>query len=1285
MKQNPRTLAQLILSTVVPTVLMSSFHVGDANAAPGLLQNVPFAAISTSVQPNILFLLDDSGSMQWEYVRRDGQDQGGWVDLTPTSADNYRDLCLGYNTLAYNPAVTYLPWKGKDVDGADFTNQSSTRALITPYNATDDQWATTGSFGYNFIGWVNLEDPSNDGVQPFGYTQWIDTNAVTGVPDGVYQGDDTGNVATNECKEDNFIAITSLDADQKENLANWYSYYRSRESVAKNSMLSVIDVSRSRVGVAGLINNPGADGITIKDIDDISLSDGTTEGDTRRTAAINNKTALMNQVASSASSGGTPLSASLLEAGEYFREGGDVPAEFFGTAVAYNAAGTSSTEQTISSTSPILNADNGGTCQANFTVLFTDGFAFNNTNTIGDAVGNADGGTSDSDFDGGTFADGFDGTLADVAMHYLERDLAPSLTDNTNITDIRREGEVLNHQHMTTYTIGFGVNGTLDANPSPTDTAFVWPLPVNGLATSIDDMRHAAWNGRGKFLASSDPQQLVTDINNVFLDINARTQSTTAASSVSSGFIQESSLVFQTQFDAIDWSGNLFTYRYDENGIVDIANPIFDVQSVLSTQVLVDNEFAGAENMAGYTNSRNIITKKIDLNDIATNSTTATTLKTGPGVIFDYGELSASQQLIFAGSRTSFPDWVGTDDALFGAALVNFITGDSTHENDDNGEVAGQRVFRDRQQRYLGAVVNSSSQFVGVPSERYTDEMEGTLASERYSSFKTAQSARTPMVYVGANDGMLHAFDASVNTTTTTDINGDTTTAINASSDSGSEVFAYVPAILTADLPQLAQPAYGFDSFVDATPTLRDVFVDADGAGAGTDDAWRTYLVGGLRNGGRGIYALDVTDPATTFGSSATTNAKAAEIVRFEYTHEDLGYTFSRPQIAKMNDGSWVTIVANGYNAVGDGAAKLFLIDLDTGLPLTGAGPTVGGNASNGILNTGAGTNLGGSCLDIDATDGDPASDCNGLSSPALVDLNGDLKVDRIYAGDLHGHMWVFNVQSADKTQWSVTKLFTATQSSCTAVGNGSNCRQPITTVPEVTLHPSKRSLGTAPNVLVLFGTGQFIAEGDASITDNQSFYNVWDTTGTSGIPTNDALTKSDLVARTFGGNEDNITITGTTAGYNTAASPSALRNFGWYIDLAGSIAASSTDSTTSDPFDRGRVSIDPIISGSVILFITTVPSGGVVCNKGEIPGFLTALDIVSGQTPDFAVFTDDNGDPVASSTIALTSGAVGFGIDTTKDGTQTRVTNIDGTLTQEKVSTAKGIPSGRKSWSILR
>jgi type IV pilus assembly protein PilY1 len=1253
MNKTPRTLAKFILSTIVPTVLMSSFNVGDANAAPGVLQNVPFAAITTSVQPNILFLLDDSGSMQWEYVLREGANSGiqnSFFDFTPDNDNERRDLCYGYNTLAYNPNFNYHPWKGLDAAGNPFADQIDlTRVRLDPFSTSTTWWISPDGFG-TVNGVANLLNLDYNNTV-LGYMPWVDVDE-----DGVY---DDG-----ECSG-TYKEITDLSAEQQDNIANWFSYYRSRSWVAKNSLLSIIETSRARVGVAGLQGNT-ADGIRIKDVDDISLSDDTTEGDARRLAAIANKAALMRQVASSESSGITRLSATLLEAGEYFREEGSVPTAFFGTAVEYNAPGSSSTEQTISATSPILNEDNGGTCQANFAVLFTDGLAYGGN---ANAAFNADGGaTADdytSDFDGGTFADGFTGTIADAAMYHLERDLAPSLSDNTNIDDIRRAGEVINHQHMTTYTIGFGVNGTLTDNPLPTDTTFAWPQPVDNNATSIDDMRHAAWNGRGKFLESSDPQQLVTDINNVFLDINARTQSTTAASSVSSGFVQESSLVFQTQFDSTDWSGNMFTFRYDEDNIIDAANPIFDVQSVLSSRVLADNLLTATGNAAGYNNSRNIITKQIDLSDIATNSTTATTLKTGAGVAFDFSELSASQQLIFKGSRTSFPDWVGTDLDVFGTALVNFITGDSTHEYGINGELEEQGVFRDRQQRYLGAIVNSSPQFVSAPNERYPDTIEGSL----YSAFKTAQSTRTPMVYVGANDGMLHAFDVSVDT----DLNA--TPIIASNINSGKEVFGYVPALLTADLPQLAQPAYDFDSFVDATPTLRDVYVDADGGGAGITKAWRTYLVGALRNGGRGIYALDVTDPATTFDSASTTpaiaNAKAAQIARFEYTHPDMGFTYSRPQMARMNDypngdpGEWVAIVGNGYNSVGDGKAKLFIIDLETGLPLVGAGPT-----GDGIIDTGEGSILNNLCT---------GSDCNGLSSPTLVDLNGDSKVDRIYAGDLYGNMWVFNVQSPTRAQWTVTKLFTATQTVCPAVGN---CRQPITTRPEVSLHPSKRSTATSPNILVLFGTGQFIAEGDASISENQSFYNVWDTTGTSGTVTNNNLTKSDLESRSFGGTDDNFTVTGTAAAYDAAAS-SATRNFGWYIDLAANVSDGSTGAY--DPFDRGRVSINPIISGSVVFFITSVPSGGEVCRAGEIPGFLTALDVVTGKTPAFEVFDDGDDNTIASSTIALSAGAVGLGLDTTNDGTQTRITNIDGTITQDQVSDAQDIPSGRKAWSILR
>jgi type IV pilus assembly protein PilY1 len=1257
MKKTPRTLAALILSTVVPTVLMSSFNV---NAAPGPLQNKPFAAIKTNVQPNILFLLDDSGSMQWEYVRRAGGGGAGFVDLTPDSDFDYTALCFGFNTLAYNPAITYTPWKGTDDNGDEFANQSSIRALINPYRTDGRGRETATSFNYEISGWVNLEDPLGNGVQSFGYTEWNDDG------DGIY---DVG-----ECVAATYRQITDTGVD-KQNLANWYSYYRSRQNVAKTGLLAVVKDSKARVGVAGLRGNT-ADGIRIRDIDDISLWDGTTADNDRLIAARENKVALLDQIARSRSGGGTLLSASLLDASRYFKEDEAAPANFFGAAAATASHTTENTntftsDNTIDNRSPILNAANGGTCQANYSILFTDGFGRASAD-VTTAVGNADADGDSPDtvgntaFDGASFADLFSGTTADVAMYYLERDIAPSLANEAKIRDIRRGvDDVINHQHMTTYTIGFGVNGTLTADPTDVDAAFTWP------ANSIDDMRHAAWNGRGQFLGSSNPVELVSSIKDLFDDIDARNTQTTAASSVSSGFIQENSLVFQTEFDSTDWTGNVYTYTFDNAGIVDTANEIFNVQGLLNKKVLSDNNITGIDaatvNAAGYTNTRNIITKQIDIADVTINSSTTSSLNSGPAVEFAFDQLSASQQSVFTSQRTSFSDWAGTDDNVFGRALVNYIKGDSTHEQGINGEPVApglvESAFRDRNKRYLGAIVNSSPQFVGVPDELYPDQIEG---SNLYSAFRAAQSSRTPIVYVGANDGMLHAFDARVDTTTT-----GTTTTITSNSNSGNEVFAYIPGMLTAKLPQLAQSAYNFDSFVDATPTIRDVFVDADGAGAGTVDAWRTFLVGGFRNGGRGIYALDVTDPGATFASASTTNAKAAEIVRFEYTHEDLGYTYSLPQIAKMNDNSWVAIVGNGYNSVGDGKGKLFIIDLETGLPLLGAG------GSDGIIDTGVGSIMNSLCTDT-------GSDCNGLSEPTIVDLNGDFKTDRIYAGDLHGNMWMFNVQDTNNANWFVTKLITATQTAtpCT------DCRQPITTRPVVTLHPSRRSISTSPNILVLFGTGQFVAEGDAAIVDNQSFYGVWDTireTAPSNDYLNDDLTKADLEARTFSGTMDNILVTGNAAGYNSVASPDVNRNLGWYIDLAGAIApAGSPSGPTSDRFDRGRVVINPIISGSLVFFITTVPSGVVVCNAGQIPGFLTALDVVSGKPPGFAVFTVA-GVPQTSSTIVLNNGAVGLGFDTTKDGTQTRITNIDGSITQDQISNVQNIPPGRKAWSILR
>lgn len=1327
MKKTPKTLVKLMCATIVPTILVSSLYV---NAEPGVLQNVPFITTAASVQPNILFILDDSTSMDWEQLLFDGTEQARiYNDFVPNRSVEYLRSCAGYNRLYFNPDITYTPWAGVDENGEPFRDQDIDGARTDPYRASTNRVnifapsdsvtvtkevtgriisqtiSTNNAGGYNYmtsgntslngtgfvgvdrVGLANLLDPQGNGGLSAGYMIWNDSNG-----NGTYQ---TGECSTSPS---DFIRLSDIYASDPNdprltNFANWFTYYRSRSFTAKNALLSIIDESRARIGVmplfdpnrnSGTVNN-GANakvsgapadgtfilgsqngtnggGIPIKDIDTVGKV-----GDELRDAQ-EAKSNLLAYVASSTSSLiGTPLRNSLNQAGRYYHQNlTPNPRAFRG-----GSLHDSTEEGTLNDNSPILNANNGGVCQRHFTVLFSDGFA--TFDSLDNAVGNTD---SDGigPFDGGTFADNpsnRSNTLADFAMFYLENDLAPgngtsgsALANNVGAADSRRPADVgagipagvINHQHMTTYTIAFGIrdpsSGSFsNRDPNPTETFFNWPT------NSIADMRHAAWNGRGRFLNSATSEELVNDVQSIFSEINAQVENTTTASSVSSGFVSQGSLVFQTQFDSTDWSGNLFAYRFDANNIIDIDDPVFDVASELNSRLTNDNVFVGSNNNDGYSNSRFIFTKAIDLDDLSSTASTPNSLQADNGALFSFDNLTSSQKAVFTSERSSIGfDWVGSD-IEFGRALVDYLAGDSTHEQGVSGELAGdggQRIFRDRGRNYLGAIVNSSPEFVGIPNENYPDQIEGSEPNELYSGFITRQSSRTPIVYVGANDGMLHAFNASV------DVTGST---VSANANSGNEIFAYIPAVLTAELPQLASPSYNFDSFVDATPTVRDVFIN---------NQWATYLVAGLRNGARAIYALDVTDPVGA--SSSTQQARARSIAKFEYTHPDLGFTYSRIQIARMNNGSWVAIVGNGYNSVGDGRGKLFIIDLATGLPLSNAGPL----GSNGIFDTGVGSIMNNLCTDA-------GSDCNGLSEPTIVDLNGDFITDRIYAGDLHGNMWVFNVQSANPSEWTMTRLFTATQSNCT-VSSANDCRQPITTRPVVSLHPSRRSLSTEPNVLVLFGTGQFIAEGDASNTENQSFYSVWDTTGASATANNSNLVKSDLVVRTFGGTIDAITISGPTANYDTSASPSPLRNFGWYIDLAGSIAPESgTSGASSDPFDRGRVSINPIVSGSVVFFVTTVPSAGEACLPGTIPGFLSALDVESGQTPNFDVFVDDSGMGLGTSTIALVNGAVGLDLDTTGAGKQTRVTNVDGTITQDKVSDSIDVPVGRKAWSILR
>ncbi len=234
-------------------------------AAPGNISDSPLF-LSTAVQPNIFFLVDDSGSMDWEVLKTNGAliahgagSNSGDLDFSPN--DNIEDLehCAGYNAMAYDPGTTYTPWSGIDNSGSTFQDQPVTAAIWDPYNTTS--------------GVRNLLNADNTGVAAV-YGVWVDADS-----DGVYDAGEcpsvTGQngagftVRSASFTDPRWVFVNTLTAAQQTNYANWYSYYRKREFVAKKALSEILFDSTSRVGLATLHNNNNV-GTAIKDVDDIT-------------------------------------------------------------------------------------------------------------------------------------------------------------------------------------------------------------------------------------------------------------------------------------------------------------------------------------------------------------------------------------------------------------------------------------------------------------------------------------------------------------------------------------------------------------------------------------------------------------------------------------------------------------------------------------------------------------------------------------------------------------------------------------------------------------------------------------------------------------------------------------------------------------------------------------------------------------------------------------------------------------------------------------------------------
>lgn len=649
----------------------------------------------------------------------------------------------------------------------------------------------------------------------------------------------------------------------------------------------------------------------------------------------------------------------------------------------------------------------------------------------------------------------------------------------------------------------------------------------------------------------TDPAGLETAMTTAFTNILKET-GTASAVAVNTATLNTESAIYQAKFTSGTWSGKLEAKRIDPFTGVVSTSPTWD----------------GADKLRGqdWDTERAIITWNRDI--------TAAT----KGARFRYG------------TPDNTSNNIGTTNAAIlnadgnGASRLRFLRGETSNEGG---------IFRDRDDDgfdfKLGDIVNSAPIFVGPPPFLYQDSMEAAA----YSTFRNDNSTRMPMVYVGANDGMLHGFNAC--TSATFPGCGD-------ASQHGLEKIAYVPSMVYPNLSGLSNPSYLHQYFVDLSPTTGDVYGNfSSTVPSCTTSCWRTILVGGLRGGGAGYFALDVTDP------SQFSEANAPNLVLWEFSHPDMGYSYSEPTIARMKNGKWAVIFSNGYTdgTTGTNKAALFILDAITGQIMSGmSGPIV---------------------LD--------SSGSNGLSTPAVVDVNGDFIADYVYAGDLKGNMWKIDVKDTNPSQWKSFYRSGGTPKPLFTAVDGSGNVQPITSRPDVGKHP-----GGQPGFMVYFGTGKYLEVNDntPSATPVHTFYGLWDkdpTTGSLATPITNR--NSDLLAQTI----SEFTASGTT--YRTLTSNpiqwdgvGSGTHKGWRVDLL-------TAATTS----LGEMVVfKPVLRSTRVIFTTLIPES-VACSFGG-SGFLMEINYENGGALPFDAF-DLNNDGVFNSSDRAGQSSVISGIRT--------------------------------------
>lgn len=620
--------------------------------------------------------------------------------------------------------------------------------------------------------------------------------------------------------------------------------------------------------------------------------------------------------------------------------------------------------------------------------------------------------------------------------------------------------------------------------------------------------RMATAGGTGSAYMATDSATLSAAFAQITADIQARTAAS-AGVAISTGAWKSGTQVFQARFNTGDWSGELRALEMLSSG------------ALATTPTWEAGQRLGLKN---WSTGRQILTYR------------AASALGSRGVPFRWPANAAAPgaseiplTLVAALNRNG----AGVVDT-HGALRLNYLRGDASRELRRCPACTAPSAFRNRPTTVLGDIVNSTPLLVTSGGRFVRDSAEAAA----YDTFRRARAAMAPVVYVGANDGQLHAFDART----------------------GDELFAYVPGLVADRLAALPEAGYTHQYSVDGPLAAGDVHY----AGG-----WKTLLVGTAGAGAKGLYALDISDPANF------TEATASRVARWEIDGSDtsVGHILQQPLIAKARNGRWMVFSGNGLNSSA-GVAQLLAIDAETG--------------AVSRISTLTGT----------------AASPNGLLGLTAISTAGDGVVDIIYAGDQQGRLWKFDLSASDPLGWKVAYGPAAAPKPLFSAASG----QAITARPDVTPHP-------AGGYLVSFGTGSYLSRDDLGTTTTQSLYGIRDS-GTT-VSANELVGQSVLGTQTGGD--------GRTYRFSTHAvgRPSTLFSGddqiteaafrtgkkGWRLDL---------------PASGERIVTEVLIRAGKMIVSTLIPSSDPCAYGGD--GWVMELDAITGNRADSPAL-DTNGD----------------------------------------------------------